>query len=114
MKVKGVARVEVTGGDTREFLVTVSPEKLAAYRLDIRQVAEPFKKQNLFITGIVNNNYQMYLGLVSGLFKTTDDIQSVVIAVQNGVPIKVSDVAEVKPSVEDKFIRTTAHGQDPF
>ena len=113
MKVKGVARVEVTGGDTREFLVTVSPEKLAAYRLDIRQVADAIQKTNFISsTGIVNNNFQMYLGLVSGLFKTTDDIKAVVIAVQGSVPIKVSDVAEVKPSVEDKFIRTTAHGRD--
>ena len=113
MKVKGVARVEVTGGDTREFLVTVSPEKLSAYRLDIRQVADAIQKTNFISsTGIVNNNFQMYLALVSGLFKTTDDIKAVVVAVQGGVPIKVSDVAEVKPSVEDKFIRTTARGRD--
>ena len=113
MKVKGVASVEVTGGDTREFLVTVSPEKLAVYRLDIRQVADAIQKTNFISsTGIINNNFQMYLGLVSGLFKTTDDINAVVIAVQGGVPITVSDVAEVKPSVEDTFIRTTAHGRD--
>jgi CzcA family heavy metal efflux pump len=113
MKVKGVARVEVTGGDTREFLVTVSPEKLAAYRFDIRQVADAVQKTNFISSsGIVNNNFQMYLALVSGVLKTTDDIKAVVIGVQGGVPIKVSDVAEVKPSVEDKFIRTTAHGRD--
>jgi len=113
MKVKGVARVEVTGGDTREFLVTVSPEKLAAYRLDIRQISDAIQKTNFISSsGIVNNNFQMYLALVSGLFKTTDDIKAVVVTVQGGVPIKVSDVSEVTPSVEDKFIRTTAHGQD--
>jgi CzcA family heavy metal efflux pump len=113
MKVKGVTRVEVTGGDRREFLVTVSPEKLTAYRLDIRQVADAIQKTNFISsTGIINNNFQMYLGLVSGLFKTMNDIKTVVIAVQSGVPIRVSDVAEVSPSVEDKFIRTTAHGQD--
>jgi CzcA family heavy metal efflux pump len=113
MKVNGVAKVEVTGGETREFLVTVSPEKLAAYRLDIRQVADAIQKTNFISsTGIVNNNFQMYLGLVSGLLKTTEDINMVVIAVQGGVPIKISDVAEVMPSVEDKFIRTTAHGRE--
>ena len=113
MKVNGVARVEVTGGDTRNFLVTVAPEKLAAYRLDIQQVADAIQKTNFISSaGIVNNNFQMYLALVSGLIKTTDDINGVVIAVQGGVPIKVSDVAEVKLSVEDKFIRTSAHGQD--
>jgi len=113
MKVNGVAKVEVTGGDTREFCVTVSPEKLAAYRLDIRQVADAIQKTNFISSaGLVNNNYQMYLSLVSGLLETTDDIQAVVVTVQGGVPIKISDVADVKPSVEDKIIRTTAHGQD--
>lgn len=113
MKVKGVAKVEITGGDTREFLVTVSPEKLAAYRLDIRQVADAIEKTNLIAsTGLVDNNYLLYLSLVSGLLKTTDDIKAVTIAVQNGIPIRVSDVAEVSPSVTDKLIRTTAHGQD--
>jgi CzcA family heavy metal efflux pump len=113
MKVKGVAKVEITGGDTREFLVIVSPEKLAAYRLDIRQVADAIEKTNLIAsTGLVDNNYLMYLSLVSGLLRTTDDIKGVTIAVQNGTPIRVLDVAEVNPSVADKFIRTTAHGQD--
>lgn len=113
MKVKGVAKVEITGGDTREFLVTVSPEKLATYKLDIRQVSDAVEKTNFISsTGLVDNNYQLYLSLVSGLLRTTDDIRGVTIAVQNGVPIRVSDVADVKASVADKYIRTTAHGQD--
>ncbi len=113
MRVKGIARVEVTGGDTREFLITVSPEKLAAYQIDIRQVSDAIEKTNLIASsGLVDNNYQLYLSLVSGHLKTTDDIKSVVITVQNRVPISVQDVAEVKPSVADKYIRTTAHGQD--
>ena len=113
MKVNGVARVEITGGDTREFLVTVSPEKLSSYRLNIRQVADAIQKTNFISsTGLVDNNYQIYLSLVSGLLKTTDDIQNVVVAVQGGVPITVADIATVKPSVEDRFIRTTANGKD--
>lgn len=113
MKVNGVARVEITGGDTREFLVTVSPEKLSSYRLNIRQVADAVQKTNFISsTGLVDNNYQIYLSLVSGLLKTTDDIQNVVVAVQGGVPITVADIATVKPSVEDRFIRTTANGKD--
>ena len=113
MKVKGVAKVEITGGDTREFHVIVAPEKLAMYKLDIRQVADAIQKTNFVSsTGLVDNNYQLYLSLVSGLFKTIDDIKGVTVAVQNGVPIKVSDVAEVKASVADKYIRTTARGND--
>ena len=113
MKVRGVARVEITGGDTREFLVTVSPEKLSTYRLDIRQVSDAIEKTNFISsTGLVDNNYQLYLSLVSGLLKNVDEIRAVTVAVQNGVPIKVSDIADVQPSVADKYIRTTAGGRD--
>ncbi len=113
MRVNGVAKVEVAGGETREFLVMVSPEKLLAYHLGIQQVSDAIKNTNFVeSTGLINNNYQLYLSLVSGLLKTTSDVSSVIVAVQNHVPIRVSDLAEVAPSVADKYIRTTAHGRD--
>jgi multidrug efflux pump subunit AcrB len=34
----------IKGGDTREFLVVLSPEKLAAYHLNPGQVADAIKK----------------------------------------------------------------------
>jgi CzcA family heavy metal efflux pump len=113
LKVKGVARIEVVGGDTREFLVTVLPEKLAAYRLNVQQVAEAIQKTNFVeSSGFVDNNYQMYLSLVSGLLQNVDDIGAVPVVTRSGVPVRVADVAEIQPSVADKFIRTTARGQD--
>ncbi len=113
MRVNGVARVEVTGGDTREFLVTVSPAKLAAYRLDARDVATAVQRTNrLASSGLVDNNHQLYLSLVSGLFTTSGDIASAVVTVRKGVPVRVGDLADVKPAAADKYIRTTAHGQD--
>ena len=113
MRVNGVARVEVTGGDTREFHVIVSPEKLASYRLDVRDVAGAIQNTNkVASSGLIDNNFQLYLSLVSGLYTTTTDIGSTVVAVRDGVPIRVDDLAEVKSAVADKFIRTTAHGQD--
>ena len=113
MRVNGVARVEVTGGEVREFLVDVSPEKLASHRLDIRQVADAIERTNQVTSaGLVNNNFQIYLSLVSGLYATSSEIAGTVITVRDGVPIRVADVAEVRPSVADKFIRTTAHGHE--
>ncbi len=113
LRVKGVARVEVTGGDMREFLVTLSPAKLAAYHLNPDQVSDAINKTNLITaSGLVENNYQLYLSLTSGLVKTIADLESLVVTSQNGVPIHVSDVATVKPSVADRYIRTTANGRD--
>ena len=47
LRVKGVAKVEITGGDTREFLVTLSAARLAAYHLNPNQVSEAINKTNV-------------------------------------------------------------------
>jgi CzcA family heavy metal efflux pump len=113
LRVTGVAKVEVTGGDMREFLVTLSPARLVAYHLGPGQVAEAIDKTNLISSsGLVENNYQLYLSLTSGLVTSIADLESIVVTLQNGVPIHVSDVGTVKPSVADRYIRTTANGKD--
>ncbi len=113
MRVNGVARVEVTGGDSREFLVRVSPEKLMGFGLSVSQVSDALRNANVVLSpGLVDNNHQLYLSLVSGLYHNTSDIASCIVAVHNGVPIRVSDLADVEPAIADKFIRTTAHGRE--
>ncbi len=113
LRIAGVARVEVTGGDTREFLVKVNPDKLASYRITVQQVSDAVEHTNFVAsTGLVSDNYRLYLSLVSGLLKTTDDISSIIVTVRHGVPVRVSDVASIEPSVADQYIRTTAHGTD--
>jgi CzcA family heavy metal efflux pump len=113
LRVKGVAKVEIAGGDTREFLVMLSPAKLAAFHLNPEQVVEAINKTNVISSsGLVEDSYQLYLSVTSGLVRSIADLGSIVIALQNGVPIHVSDIATVKPSVADKYIRTTANGKD--
>ena len=110
MRVGGIARVEVTGGDTREFEVVLSPEKLQSYGLTAPQVSDAIKNTNLIdATGLINSNYRLYLSLVSGQMATVGDIESAVVAVRSGVPVRVVDVAQVKMGVAENYIRTTAH-----
>ncbi|MEP7220828.1 MAG: efflux RND transporter permease subunit, partial [Bacteroidota bacterium] len=112
LQVKGIAKIEVTGGDVREYRVTVDPQKLAGYGLGVGQVSDAIAKSNIVAsTGILDNNYQMYLSLVVERLASVSDIGAVVVAVQNGVPIHLADVATVAPSVADQFIRATAHGR---
>jgi CzcA family heavy metal efflux pump len=113
LRVPGVAKVEVVGGDTREFLVEVDPQRLAAYGFTIDQVAEAVRKTNFVESaGLIEDNHQLYLSLVSGLVKEKEEIGSIVVGTQNRVPVHIADVAFVSSSVADKYIRTTAHGRD--
>ncbi len=112
-RVAGVARVEVVGGETREFHIKVSPEKLAAYHLDIRDISAAIASTNMVTSaGLVENNFHLYLSLVSGILASSDDIGNVVITNRNSVPITVKDVATVESSIAPKYIRTTADGKD--
>jgi CzcA family heavy metal efflux pump len=113
LRVNGVARVEVAGGETREYLIDVDPAKLNAYRLTIQQVSNAVQMTNLVgSTGLVSDNHQLYLSLVSGLVKNEQEISRIVVVVRNGAPITIGDVATVLPSHEDQYIRTTARGRD--
>ncbi len=112
MTIGGVARVEVVGGETQEFRVVASPEKLAAYRLDILQISDAIARTNLISSpGLIENNYRLYLSLVSATLHTVEDIENVVVATRSGMPLLVRDVATVEPAVAPSYIRTTAHGR---
>src|SRR5579883_529448 len=113
LQVPGVAQVEVTGGEQREFWVTVDPDRLLAHHLDIRQVNDAIQKTNMVAsTALVENNHQLYLSLVNGLLKNTDEIASVTIASPNGIPVRVGDIATVTPAQQEQYIRTTAAGRE--
>ena len=111
-RIPGVARVEVAGGETREFHITVLPEKLYSYRLDIRDISTAIEKTNqLASAGLVEDNYHLYLSLVSGLLNSKEDIENVVVENRGNVPVFIKDVATVEASVAPTYIRTTANGK---
>lgn len=113
MRVPGVASVEITGGDLREFVATIDPVRLANYGLNVNQVVDEVGRSNVVTsTGISNNNHQSYLALVSETLTSVEEIGAVVIENRNGILVHVADVATVTTSVADRTIRTTAHGRE--
>jgi CzcA family heavy metal efflux pump len=61
--------------------------------------------------GRLSKDYLQYLVLTTGQFATLDDIRGTVVAIENGVPIRVRDVAEVRDGVEDRRTLITGNGQ---
>ena len=111
LRVPGVAKVEITGGKTREYLIACDPGKLQSYGITAAQVSDAISKSNQVTAfGLMENNYQIYLSLASENMRDLEDLGKAIVAVKNGVPIPVSAVAEVKTSVRDELIHTTAQG----
>jgi len=94
--VPGLAEVNTFGGQAKNYQVSVDPAKLAGRNLDIPQVLTALERGNQNAGGayiVKGAEQQLIRG--SGLVKNLDDIRDIVITAENGVPVKVRDVAEV-------------------
>lgn len=110
-RLPGVAIVGVAGGKTREFHVTIDPDRLTAHNVSAQQVVEAIRNSNVIVSpGLIEENHQLELALVSGQAKRPDELNHIVVATVNNAPVLVSDVATVAAGVEPQYTIVTANG----
>lgn len=95
--VPGVIEVNTFGGELKTYEVQVDPSKLQNYNLSLSDVFNALQENNGNAGGgyIVHGAEQRLIrgeGLVSSL----EDISSIILASNDGVPVLVSDVASVQ------------------
>lgn len=112
-RLPGVAEVQVVGGKVREFHVEVDPGKLAARNVTIQQVTDAIRNSNLLASpGLLEENHQLELALISGQAVSPDELRGIVVANINGANILVSDIATVGEGTEPNYTIVTADGHD--
>jgi copper/silver efflux system protein len=95
--VPGVAEVASVGGVVRQYQVDVDPDRLRAYRIPISAVVDAVMRSNRNVGGNVvesSGAWTVVRGL--GLIEKVADLENVVVGAENGVPIYVRQVANVK------------------
>src|SRR5499426_4166240 len=100
--VPGVAEVASIGGTVRQYQINVDPKRLQAFRIPISTVVDAVMRSNRNVGGNVvegSGTWSVIRGL--GLIERPGDIEQIVIGADNGVPIYVRQVADVK--VGDAF-----------
>jgi len=112
-RLDGVASVVVQGGQEPEFQITPDPAKLLTTGMTVTDILEAVRRTNLIDSpGLLEQNHQLYLGLVNG--QVTDGNQIGKIVVKNttaGIPIQIGDVASVGPGVKPVYTVVTANGR---
>jgi cobalt-zinc-cadmium resistance protein CzcA len=94
--VPGVVDVSSFGGLTREYQVTVDPEKLIAYGLTLQQVQQQLAANNVDAGGSFIEQGEQQINVQEvGLFKNSHDIEQTVLKASNGTALRVSDIATV-------------------
>ena len=112
-RLSGVGEVNVQGGNVREFHIEINPEKLAARNITIQQISDAVKNANIVASpGLIEENHQLELALVSGQATSPDQLNSIVVANSNGANVLISDVATVKEGTEPNYTIVTANGQE--
>jgi len=95
--VPGVAEVASIGGTVRQYQIDVDPNRLRAYKIPLSAVVDGVMRSNRNVGGNVveaSGTWSVVRGL--GLIESVRDVEDIVVGADNGVPIFVKQVAQVK------------------
>ena len=93
---EGVAEVASIGGYVKEYQVDVDPNKLKTYQVTFFDLMDAVRKANAE-TGArtIEMNNTEYLVRGIGYVQNLEDLESAVVKVVNGTPVRIQDVAFV-------------------
>lgn len=92
----GVSEVASIGGFVQEYQVDVNPEALRIYNVSLEQVISAVRNSNRDVGAkTLEINRAEYLVRGLGYIKSIEDIEKAVVASNDNVPIRISEVAHV-------------------
>jgi CzcA family heavy metal efflux pump len=95
--VAGVSQVVPIGGGTKQYQVLTSPARLQQYGVTLEDLIHGVKGSNQNTTGgFLQNGAQEAVVRIMGRARSLEDIGRTVVTVRSGVPVTVSQVAEVR------------------
>ncbi|HLX76645.1 MAG TPA: efflux RND transporter permease subunit [Terriglobales bacterium] len=112
-RLDGVSSVVVQGGQEPEFHIIPDPSRLLAAQVTVTDLLNAVQQSNLVDSpGLLEQNHQLYLGLISGQVRDPAQISNIVVKnTPAGIPVRIGDLAQVEPSVKPQYTIVTANGQ---
>src|SRR5580692_848487 len=112
-RLPGVSILTVQGGKVPEFQVQPDPGKLVQTGVTIPNILDAIGRSNMIDSpGMIEENHELILGLVSGLTRTPAEIANIAIkTTPAGAPVRIGDVATVGASVMPVYTVVTANAK---
>jgi CzcA family heavy metal efflux pump len=102
--VKGVSEIASFGGFQKQYQITFDPNKLLYYKLSVSNVISAVRSNNNETGG---SKFELsdigYVVKTSGYLQSIEEIENIPIKTDNGIAIKVSDVATVQTTGETRL-----------
>jgi cobalt-zinc-cadmium resistance protein CzcA len=109
----GLSEVNTVGGFEKQFHVLPDPAQLMAYKLSFRDVMAALAANNANVgAGYIERNGEQYLVRTPGQVGNIDEIKEIVIGSRNGVPVRVSDIADVREGTDLRTGAATLNGKE--
>ncbi|WP_454975419.1 efflux RND transporter permease subunit [Capnocytophaga bilenii] len=101
-RVPGVAQVNIIGGRKREIRVSIDAKKLEGYGISIGQIQQLIAASNLEIpAGKIKTRENSTSIRLLGKIQDVAQLRNLTLASQNGIEIRLSDVADVQDTEEE-------------
>ncbi|MEW5884155.1 MAG: CusA/CzcA family heavy metal efflux RND transporter [Armatimonadota bacterium] len=98
--VKGVAEVNVADGSVKQYEVVVDPYRLASLGLGIGDLVDALERNNQNAGGgVMDKAGERVLIRSVGMASSEEDIERIVVATEDGTPILVRDLGEVRTGI---------------
>jgi len=108
----GVVEINTWGGYLKQYEVAINSAKLKSMNIATRAVFTALEKNNSIAGGAyIEKVNQSYFIRGEGKVKSLNDIENIVVANTNGIPIYIKDVAEVRFGSANRFGAITGNGE---
>ena len=111
-RVEGVGTVSISGAPKREIHIYLDPARLEAYNLTAESVIQLVAAENKNVPGgTFDMGSDTYSLRVQGEFKDPTEMRDLVVGSKDGAVVRLSDVARIDDSVEERAQETYNNGQ---
>ena len=94
--VEGVAEVASLGGFVKQYQVNLDPNKLAAYRIPVKAIADAIRMSNNDVGGrSIELSGTEYMVRGRGYIRSIKDLESIGVGMNSGTPITLGSVSQI-------------------
>ncbi|MGD9366416.1 MAG: efflux RND transporter permease subunit [Desulfobacteraceae bacterium] len=98
-RIPGVASLDIRGGLDREIHVNLNAEKIKALNLPVDQLMDRIRAENINLpAGTIEQGLLEVTVRTPGVYTSLDELRDTVVAVRDGVPIQLKEVARIEDS----------------
>ena len=110
--INGVVEINSWGGYLKQYEVAIDPLRLQSAGVTLMDVFSAIEANNSISGGAyIEKTNQSYFIRGDGQVKSLDDIKNTVIANNNGIPLLIGDLAEVRYGSANRYGAITSNGK---